>query len=126
MVRRQDERTGRQALTDDAKRAIMMDVCLDELKRHLALNYFDRYDTYPKAKSAIRDYVELMRHNSDPMEIDEMAKAAEEEYEGKWEEVHAVGNAKGKAKGKTKAKGKDGKGAGEGSGKNSNKTWQEE
>lgn len=57
MVRRQDERTGRQALTDDTKRAIVMDMCPPEMERHFVLNS-DRYDTYPKLKSAIRDYVE--------------------------------------------------------------------
>lgn len=41
-----------------------------------------RYDTYPKVKSAIRDNAEQMRHKSDPMEVDEMAHAADEEYDG--------------------------------------------
>lgn len=45
---RQDERTGRRALTDETKRAIMMGMCLAELGRHLVLNS-DRHDTYPKA-----------------------------------------------------------------------------
>lgn len=61
MVRRPDERIRRQALTDDSKRAIMMGMCPPELQRHLVLN-FDRYDTYPKVRSAIQDYVEQMRH----------------------------------------------------------------
>lgn len=68
MVRRQDERTARLALTDDTKRAIMMDMCPPELERHRVLNS-DRYDTHPKLKSAIRDYLEQMRHKSDPTEI---------------------------------------------------------
>lgn len=38
MVRRQDERMGRQALAGDTKRAIMMDMRPAELERHLVLN----------------------------------------------------------------------------------------
>lgn len=43
MARRQDERTGRQALTGDTKSAVMMDMCPVELGRHLVLNSA-RYD----------------------------------------------------------------------------------
>lgn len=45
MVRRQDQRTGRQALTDGTKKAIMMDMCPIELERRLVLNS-DRHDAY--------------------------------------------------------------------------------
>lgn len=45
-VRRQDERTGRPALSDDTKRAIMMFMCPAELDRHLVLNP-GRRETYP-------------------------------------------------------------------------------
>lgn len=38
MVLRQDERTGRQALSDDVKQAIMMDMCPAGLERRLVLN----------------------------------------------------------------------------------------
>lgn len=102
-VRRQDERTRRQALNDDTKRAIMMDMCPPELERHLLLNS-DRYDTCAKVKAAIRDYGEQMRHKSDPMEVVEMAGDGDDEYDGEWEEVHAVGKDKNKGKGKGKAK----------------------
>lgn len=63
MLRRQDEPPGRQALTDDTTRAIMMDMCSAELERHLMLNP-DRYDMYPKVKSAIKDDVEERTHQS--------------------------------------------------------------
>lgn len=46
--------TGRQALTDQTMRAIMMDTCQVELERHLVLKS-DRDDTYPKVNAAIRD-----------------------------------------------------------------------
>lgn len=78
MVRCQDGRTGRQALADDTKRAIKMDMCLEELKRHLEL-HSDRYYMYPQVKSAVRDCVEQMRRKSGPMNIEEMAYIAEEE-----------------------------------------------
>lgn len=66
MVCRQDEHTGRQALTDDAKRAIMMDMCPVELERHLMLNS-DRCDTYPKAMSGIRDKLEQRCRKTEPV-----------------------------------------------------------
>lgn len=52
ILRRQDERTGRQAFTDETKNTIMMDMCPAELERHLILNS-DRYDTHPKVKRGI-------------------------------------------------------------------------
>lgn len=58
LVRRQDERTGRQALTYDTKWAVMMDMCPPEVERHLVLKS-DNYDANPKVKSAILDYVFL-------------------------------------------------------------------
>lgn len=74
--RRHDERIGRHALTDDTTRII--DMCPVELDRRLLLNS-DRCVAYPKAKSAITDYVGHWRHKSDPMEIDETAYPAEKE-----------------------------------------------
>lgn len=38
IVRCQDDRSSRQALTGDAKRAIMMDICRVESEGHLVLN----------------------------------------------------------------------------------------
>lgn len=81
VVRRQDERTGRQALADDMGRAIMMDTCPAELENHLILNS-DRFDKDPKTKFATSDYAEQMRHKSSPIELDEMARFAEEDGEG--------------------------------------------
>lgn len=123
MVRRQDERTGRQALADDTKRTIMMDMCPMELDRHLVPNS-GRYVTYPKGKAAVRDYLEQMRDKSDPMEVGEMSDAADEVHEDGWEEVQAVARAHGKSEGNGKSAGKDGKGMGKSSGKG--KTWQED
>lgn len=106
MVRRQDARTGRQILTDDTKRAIMMDICPAEFEKHLLLNC-DRYDTYPKVKSAIRDYIEHTRHKSDPRGVNDMSHNADEEYDAEWEEVYAVGNCTGKAKETPRARATD-------------------
>lgn len=94
-MRRQDGRTGRQASTDDTKRAIMTDMCPIELERHLVLNS-DRYDTYAKVKSAIREYTEHMRHKSGPVEVDEIPQKADAKCDGEWEAVHGAGQAKGK------------------------------
>lgn len=80
MVRRQDERTGHHSLTEATERAIMMDTCPTELGRHRVLNS-DRYNTYPYVKAAIRDYVEQMRHKSDPMEMDEAVCNADDSYD---------------------------------------------
>lgn len=55
MVRRRDGRTGRQALTDDTKRAIIMDMCESELERDSEPNS-DRHDTNPKVHSATMDH----------------------------------------------------------------------
>lgn len=46
-------------------------------------------------------------HKSGPVEVDEMAHATDEEYDGEWEEAHAVGQAKGKGKGKSPVKSSD-------------------
>lgn len=67
LQRRQDERTGRQAVGDDTKTAIMMDMCRVGLERRLAFN-FNRHDTSPTVQRAISNYVEQMRHKSDPVE----------------------------------------------------------
>lgn len=57
IVRRQDERTGRKALTDDTKRAAMMDMCPAGSERDLVLNP-GRFGAYRKVKSTIRNCVE--------------------------------------------------------------------
>lgn len=125
MVRRQDERTGRQALTDDTKRAIVMDMCPVHLERHPVLNS-DWHGTDPKAKSAIRDDVEQTWHRSAPLEIDDMSYPTEEEHDCQWEEAYAVGHANRKGKRKSKGKGKDGKGAWKGAGNGqSGKSWRQ-
>lgn len=54
-----------------------MDMLSFELERHPVRN-IGRYDTHPKLKTAVRDHVEQMRHKSGPLEIFEMAYAAEE------------------------------------------------
>lgn len=54
MVRRQDESIARQALTDSAKRAIMMNMCPAEFQKHVVLNS-DRSDTYLKVKADIKN-----------------------------------------------------------------------
>lgn len=79
-VRRQDERTGRQALTDDGKGTMMMNMCRVHLERHLALTS-DRYGASPKVKSATRNYLEQMSRKPYPKDIDEMAYPGEE-HEG--------------------------------------------
>lgn len=68
MVRRQDERLGRQALAEETK---MMHMCRCALERHLVLDS-DRCDTYRKANLVIMQYVEQMQRNSDPKEVCEM------------------------------------------------------
>lgn len=105
MVRRQDQRTWRHASSDDTKRASMTDIFRAALEKHLILNS-DRFDSYPKLKAAIREYVEQMRHTSDSMDLHEVAGSVDEECGGGWEEVHTAGRAeaKGKAKGKGKSK----------------------
>lgn len=72
VVMRIGERTGRQALTDDMKRAIIMEKRPSECEKHLILNA-DRFDTYPKSEAAVRYYVEQICHMTNPMEIDAMA-----------------------------------------------------
>lgn len=54
MVRRHDERTGRQALAGDTKRATMMDMCPAGLEKHLVLKS-DLSDTCAIVNVAIRD-----------------------------------------------------------------------
>lgn len=111
----QDKGVGRQALIDDTKRAVVVDTYACELEKRLILN-LGRFDTYPKVKTAIRDYVEQMRRTS---ELGEIAPLAGDDGEG-WEEVHAIGRAKGKgnATGKVKlqapAQGQDNRGAARG------------
>lgn len=108
MVRRQDGRTGGQALADDTKRAMMIDTCPVQLERHLVLNP-DRYDTDPKIKSAVREYVEQMRHEADPVDTNKNSYPIEEEHDGEWEQVYTIGDFKGEGnKGKSDGKGKDG------------------
>lgn len=104
-VRRQDERIGRQAMTDDTTLAMVMDMCLVDIERHLVLD-FGRHDTYPKLKPAMMDCVEQTRHKPDPMDIDEMSRPHEEEHDGAWEDVYAVGISKGNGKGKNNDRGK--------------------
>lgn len=65
MVRRRDERTARNALTDDTSKAILMDMCPAELERHLMRNS-DMFDMYPKVGPAIRAYVEQFPHKRRP------------------------------------------------------------
>lgn len=48
MVDRQDQRTGRESMTEDTEIAIMMDMSPAELERHVLLISV-RYDTYPNA-----------------------------------------------------------------------------
>lgn len=50
------------------------------LERHVMLKS-DRLGTYRKVESSIRDYVEQLRHKSDPMDVGEMTCS---EYH--WEE----------------------------------------
>lgn len=92
----------------------MTGMCLVELERHLVLNS-DRYDTYPMVKSAIGDYVEQMRHKSDPMEVGEIAHQGKGDHDTEWDELQAIACGKGKGKNKGKGKGKDAKGAGKNS-----------
>lgn len=80
-----------------------MDMRPAERANHPILNP-DRFGTHPKAKAALGDLIEQMRHKSDTMELDEVAPLADDDGEGEWEEVRAVGRAK--CKGKSKGKGK--------------------
>lgn len=104
-MRRQQERTGRRALTDDTKQALILELCVVALERHLLIDS-DRYGTYPKPNSVSRDSAKQTHHKSDHMRIDEMAHPADEEYGASREVVHAGGYAKGKSTGKGKGKGK--------------------
>lgn len=70
MVRRQDEYTSRQALTDDMITAIMMDMCELVMRRYPVLD-------------------------SDPIDVAAMSHPARDEYYGECKE-YAVGNYKGK------------------------------
>lgn len=71
MVRWHGGKTGGQALSDETKRAITKDVCPAEVERHPVLDSY-RHHMYPKVNSGIRDYVEQLRHKSDPMQTDEL------------------------------------------------------
>lgn len=68
MVRCQEDTTGTQAVIDGTKRAIIMDMCPAELDKHLIIRS-NRFDLYPKVKTAIRNYAEQMRHKSGPTEL---------------------------------------------------------
>lgn len=72
----------------------------------------DRHDTYPKVESATLDYAEQLRHKSNPVGVGEIAYSADEEYDGEWEDIQAVGQAKGKGKGYGRGESKDAKGPG--------------
>lgn len=61
----------------------MMDMCPTELEEQTILNP-DMFDTYPKVKAAIRDYVE---------QLDEMPPLADDECEGEWAKARAAGRA---------------------------------
>lgn len=102
MVRRHDERTGRQALTDDTQIPIMMDMCPTELGRHLVL-HSDQYGSYPKVMPGNMEYV--VHNRSDPVGPDEMLYPADDEHDGEWEEVYAVGENGGRKR-KNTGKGK--------------------
>lgn len=102
---RQDDGSGRHALSDDTDVHHDGHVCQVDLEKHLVLNS-DRHDTYPKIKSAVGDHVEHVCHKSDPIEVDEMTYPADEDYEGEWA---AVGYAKSKSKGRGNLKNKEGK-----------------
>lgn len=91
------------ASMDGTKRAITMDMCPAELGKHLTLNS-ERFD--PKVRAVIRGSVQQMRHASGPMELDEGAQSADEEYEGKLDGVHLVGRAKGERQDQRKRKAK--------------------
>lgn len=94
-----------------------------ELERLSVLNFALRHK-YWDVKSATRHCVEQLRHKSDPTGFGGMAYLAEEEDDGKWEELQAVGYPKAMAKGKNK--GKD-EGAGTIAGKRqAGKTWHDE
>lgn len=101
----------------------MMDMFHVQLKRHLVLNS-DRYDTYPKVQSAIRDYVERTRHKSDPTEVGEMAQQGEDDHDTEWDELQAIAYGEGRGKNKGKGKGKYANAAGKNTG--TNKTGDED
>lgn len=81
----------------------MMDMRPVKLERHLVRKSLsDRYHMYPDVMLAIRDYTEQARHNSDPMGVDEMSYPGDEEHDGEWEEVYAVGKSQGTGNGQQK------------------------
>lgn len=87
-----------------------MDMCPEELERHFVLNS-DRSGRCPKVKSTTTGFVEQMWHKPDQMEFEDMSHPAEEEYDGDWEEVYAVGGSNDKGKGKPRAVARDSKAA---------------
>lgn len=94
-VRRQDEGTGRQALIDDTKRALMMATCPAELEMHRVINP-GRNDTHPKIKPVIRPGIRRanaaqVRSGGDQRDV----ASAEDEHDGDWKETYAVENPRG-------------------------------
>lgn len=75
------QRTGRQACIDDAKMAILRDVCPAELEWYLMINS-ERFETYPKAKFATRDYYEQLCHKRALMDVGETAWSEDHWDEG--------------------------------------------
>lgn len=63
MVRWQNERSCRQGLIDDAKKAVTMEVCPIDLERHLLLNC-GRFDRHPKVWPEMKQSMEQMRPTS--------------------------------------------------------------
>lgn len=63
-----------------------------------------RFGMHQKVKSAIRGYLEQLRHKSVATEIDEASYPMEDEHDGDWEEVCAVGNTKRTRQGMATAK----------------------
>lgn len=82
-----------------------MDLCAAGMERHLVLNS-DRFDTHPKARSAICDYVEQLDHKSGPMDVGEMAWSEGRDEEAEWEDVRVIGYARERARGRRKEKGR--------------------
>lgn len=64
----------------------------------------DRFDTCPEVRSAIREFIEQLRHKNDPMDVGQLAWSHERDDEVVWEDFHAIGHAKGKSNGMAKRK----------------------
>lgn len=81
MDRRRDERIGRQPLTGDAERAIMMSPCPVVLEKRILLSS-GRHDAYRTVKPANRGATwRIFGIEVFPVEIDEMPYPAREEYD---------------------------------------------